>query len=168
MRGVSTRSQSSNDALPGKTPSKTPEAFPDKTSDKTGKKIADQVIDTTDVLSLVHQAVTAALDKKADDLVLLDMREKVSFTDYFLLCTAYSPPQVRAVADAVEKALRQRGVRPTVMEGYRNGEWVLVDYLDFVVHVFSKQARAFYELERLWRHAPRVPLSAVGAGVEET
>lgn len=105
-------------------------------------------------------AVDAARDKKATDIVVLDLRTTGAFTDYFLICTGANPRQVHAIADAIEAALKAKHVRPSHIEGYQRAEWVLVDYFDFVVHVFSPSARAFYGLERLWGNATRVELSA--------
>lgn len=109
-------------------------------------------------LQALHHAAAAALDKKADDLVLLDLEGVASFTSYFLLCTAHSARQVQAIADAVEEQLARTGLRPAHLEGYENAEWVLLDYVDFVVHIFSVSARAYYDLELLWRRAARLPL----------
>ncbi|MDA2914588.1 ribosome silencing factor [Acidobacteriia bacterium AH_259_A11_L15] len=105
----------------------------------------------------VEQAARAALDKKAADLVLLDMQPVASFTDYFLLCTGFSARQVQAISDSVEEQLARRGVLPAHSEGYQVGDWVLLDYVDFVVHIFSPRARSFYDIERLWRRAARLP-----------
>lgn len=109
-------------------------------------------------LQALHRAAVAALDKKADDLALLNLEEVASFTSYFLLCTAHSARQVQAIADSVEEQLADAGLRPAHLEGYENAEWVLLDYVDFVVHIFSESARAYYDLERLWRRATRLPL----------
>jgi ribosome-associated protein len=79
-----------------------------------------------------------------------------AFTDYFVLCSGTNPRQVQAIADEVELRLKAAGVRPTQVEGYRQGDWILVDYVDFVVHVFSEKARKFYDLERLWKTARRL------------
>ena len=106
----------------------------------------------------LHRAAAAALDKKADDLVLLNLEDVASFTSYFLLCTAHSSRQVQAIADGVEEQLGRAGLRPAHLEGYENAEWVLLDYVDFVVHIFSESARVYYDLERLWRRAARLPL----------
>lgn len=113
------------------------------------------------VRQALERAVQAVQDKKAADLVLLDLHGVASFTDYFLLCTGTSTRQVQAIADAVEEQLGQMGVAALHTEGYPavgGTEWVLVDYLDFVVHIFSERARAYYDLERLWRSARRLPL----------
>ena len=103
-------------------------------------------------------AVTAAQERKAVDLVVLDIKEVSSFTDTFVLCTGLNARQVQAISDAVEKALKEEGGRAIGIEGRQNAEWVLMDYGDFIVHVFSPQARDFYDLERLWRRARRIPV----------
>jgi ribosome-associated protein len=105
----------------------------------------------------VASAIQACLDKKGEEISILEM-EKGSgvFTDYFVLCSGTNPRQVQAIADEVELRLKNMGLRPTHVEGYRQAEWVLVDYVDFVVHVFSEKARKFYDLERLWKSAKRL------------
>jgi ribosome-associated protein len=103
-------------------------------------------------------AIDAARDKKATELVVLDLRKTGAFTDFFLICTGANPRQVHAIADAVEQALKAQHVRPAHLEGYQRAEWILVDYFDFIVHVFSPSARSFYGLERLWGNAARVEL----------
>jgi len=101
-------------------------------------------------------AVAAALDRKASDVVVLDLRKADGFTDYFLLCTGSSTRQIRAIADAVEETLRKElGEKPAFKEGVQKSEWVLLDYFNFVVHVFSRDCRSFYGLERLWGNAIR-------------
>jgi len=107
----------------------------------------------------VGKAVRAALDKKALDVVVLDLRHTPAFTDYFVLCTGLNVRQVKAVADTVEETLRAGKVRPSHVEGYERGEWVLMDYFTFVVHVFTPQTRAFYALDRLWGDAERIAVS---------
>ncbi|MGH9805468.1 MAG: ribosome silencing factor [Candidatus Acidiferrales bacterium] len=109
-------------------------------------------------LQALHRAAAAALDKKADDLVLLNLEGVASFTGYFLMCTGHSARQVQAIADSVEEQLGRGGLRPAHLEGYQNGEWVLLDYVDFIVHIFSESARSYYDLERLWRRAARLPV----------
>jgi len=96
-------------------------------------------------------AASAADDKKAHDLVALDISGIAAFANYFLLCTGDSSRQMQAIADEVEKRLKASGIRPSHIEGYQNSEWILMDYIDLVVHIFSKTARAYYDLERLWR-----------------
>ena len=108
--------------------------------------------------SELTMAIEAARDKKATELVVLDLRKTGAFTDYFLICTGANPRQVHAIADAIEQALKSKQVRPAHVEGYRRAEWVLVDYFDFIVHVFSPSARSFYSLERLWGNAARIDL----------
>jgi ribosome-associated protein len=106
----------------------------------------------------VLAAIEAARGKKADDVTLLDLRKAGAFTDFFVICTGQNPRQVQAIADGVEMALAARGTRPAHVEGYERGEWVLLDYFDVIVHVFSGNARMFYGLERLWGAAERVEL----------
>ena len=107
----------------------------------------------------VAKAVRAALDKKAVDVVVLDLRHTPAFTDFFVLCSGHNQRQVKAIADAVEEALRAAKVRPAHVEGYDRAEWVLMDYFSFIVHVFSPQTREFYSLERLWGDAERIDVS---------
>ncbi len=104
----------------------------------------------------VAKAVRAALDKKAQDVVVLDLRHTPAFTDYFVLCSGQNQRHVKAIADAVEEALHAAKVRPAHVEGYDRAEWILMDYFNFIVHVFSPQTREFYSLERLWGDAERI------------
>ncbi|MDT7604137.1 MAG: ribosome-associated protein [Acidobacteriota bacterium] len=106
----------------------------------------------------VVAALGAADDKKALDMVVLDVREVASFTDYFLIASGTSTRQVQAIADEVVERLKSAGRRAARVEGYRNAEWVLIDFGDFVFHIFEDKARRFYDLERLWRDAARVEL----------
>lgn len=101
-------------------------------------------------------AFRAAEDKKANDLVVLDLRKTAGFTDFFVIASGTNPRQVRAIADAVMDALSARGAKPAHVEGYDRSEWILIDYFDFVVHVFAPETRVFYSLERLWGYAERV------------
>jgi ribosome-associated protein len=104
----------------------------------------------------VAGAIRSAHDKKAIDLVVLDLRKAGGFTDYFVICTGTNPRQIRAIADAVEETLRNEfGERPTLAEGVEKSEWILLDYFNFVVHIFSRECRSFYGLERLWGRAER-------------
>ncbi len=104
----------------------------------------------------VAGAVRAAYGRKALDVVVLDLRKAEGFTDYFVICTGTNPRQINAIADAVIDALRnQFGERPVLAEGVHESEWILLDYFNFVVHVFSSDCRAFYGLERLWGNAER-------------
>jgi len=115
----------------------------------------------------VIEAVHAAADKKAQDLVVLDLRKAAGFTDYFVMATGQSTRQIRTIAEAVEERLRELGARPAHAEG-KDTEWVLLDYFDFVVHVFSAETRAFYGLERLWGSATSVDLDALLAPAVST
>jgi len=108
-------------------------------------------------------ALRAAQDKKATAVTILDLRKTGAFTDFFLTCTGSNPRQVQAIADGVEQALKDQKVRPTHIEGYERAEWILLDYFDFIVHVFSPQARQFYGLERLWGNAVRHEVREAGA-----
>ena len=105
---------------------------------------------------VIQVALDAARDKKATGVVVLDLKKAGAFTDYFVICSAANPRQVQAIADAVEDALKAQKQRPSLVEGYARAEWILLDYFDFVVHVFSRQARDFYGLDRLWGSATRI------------
>jgi len=105
-------------------------------------------------------AAWAADEKKAQNLQILDLREVTSFTDFFIICTASSGRQGQAIADEIGKQLKEQGEKPVSVEGYDPAEWILMDYGDFIVHIFSESARSYYDLERLWRHAKRVELPA--------
>jgi ribosome-associated protein len=104
----------------------------------------------------VAAAIEAAQDRKASGVVVLDLKKTGAFTDYFVICSASNPRQVQAIADAIEEALKTQKQRPSLVEGYARAEWILLDYFDFVVHVFSKHARDFYGLDRLWGSATRI------------
>jgi ribosome-associated protein len=104
----------------------------------------------------VGGAIAAAHDKKAEDVVVLDLRKAGGFTDYFVICTGTNPRQITAIADAVRETLkREYGERPALTEGVDTSEWILLDYFNFVVHIFSRECRAYYGLERLWGNAER-------------
>lgn len=107
----------------------------------------------------VAEAVEAARDKKALRVTVLDLRGSDAFTDLFVICTASNVRQAQAIADAIEERLRARGRRVAHVEGYDRAEWVLLDYFDFIVHVFTADTREFYALERLWGKAPRLELA---------
>jgi ribosome-associated protein len=110
----------------------------------------------------VERAVRAAEDKKAVDLAVLDLRKAAGFTDYFVIASGTNPRQVRAIADSVMESLQVEGVKPAHVEGYDRAEWILLDFFDFIVHVFAPETRMFYGLERLWGIAERVELSPAG------
>jgi ribosome-associated protein len=112
----------------------------------------------------VAAAIQACLDKKAEELSILELEKGTgAFTDYFVLCSGTNPRQVQAIADEVELRLKATGLRPASVEGYKQAEWILVDYVDFIVHVFSEKARKFYDLERLWKTARRLEPSELSA-----
>ena len=108
----------------------------------------------------ITAAIQACLEKKAEELSIISEMEKgsgsPSFTDYFVLSSGSNPRQIQAIADEVEGRLSRVGLNPTHSEGYKQAEWVLLDYVDFVVHVFSEKARKYYDLERLWKTATRL------------
>lgn len=111
----------------------------------------------------VTAAIAAAQDKKATNVVVLDLRRSSAFTDYFVLCTGQNVRQVTAIADAVQDALRGLQLRPSHVEGYDRAEWVLMDYFDFIIHVFTPPTREFYSLDRLWGQAERIEVPAPDA-----
>jgi ribosome-associated protein len=113
-----------------------------------------------EVRSQVAAAVKACQAKKAENITVLQLDEQASgFTDYFLLCSGANPRQVQAIADEIDLRLSADGNEPKHTEGYNQAEWVLMDYVDFVVHIFSESARKFYDLERLWKTATRIELN---------
>ena len=107
----------------------------------------------------LERAARAALDKKAEDVVVLDLRSLTAFTDYFLVASGNNQKQLVAIADAVLEALRREGARPDHIEGYPRQEWILLDYDDFVIHLFTPRTRGFYGLERLWGEAARIQVA---------
>lgn len=115
-----------------------------------------EILDTGEAVKIAAQA---ASEKKATEIVALDLSEVASFTEYFLICTGNNARQVAAIAESVEDQLRKAGRRPLHSEGYSSAEWVLLDYGDFIVHVFGSASRRFYDLERLWRDAKKVELN---------
>jgi len=105
----------------------------------------------------VARAVKAIEGKKGEDIVILEMdKSSGAFTDYFVVCSGTNPRQIQAIADDVEKQMAEAGQRPNSVEGYSQAEWVLLDYVDFVLHIFSERARKFYDLERLWKSARKL------------
>jgi len=119
-------------------------------------------LSTEEKTTLISQIVA---DKKAMDVVVLDMADASSITDYFVICGGGSQRQVQAIADAIDEQLKQAGITSLGVEGYREGHWILMDYGDVIVHVFSQETREFYDLERLWANAPKIDLSRETAGV---
>jgi ribosome-associated protein len=108
----------------------------------------------------VTRAIAAAEDKKAADIVLLDLRKAAGFADYFLICSGGNARQIRAIADSIVEAVASDGAKPAHVEGYERSDWILLDYFEFVVHIFGQETRLFYSLERLWGNAERVELPA--------
>jgi len=104
----------------------------------------------------VDLAVAAAESKQAVKLVVLDLRKTAGFTDFFLIASGTNTRQVRAIADAVMESLAVKGGKPAYVEGYDRADWILLDYFDFIVHVFGPETRVFYDLERLWGNAERI------------
>jgi ribosome-associated protein len=115
------------------------------------------LVDTT-IKEEALLAAKIALSKKAQDIVLLELSHIVDFTDYFLVCSGTSTTQVRAIADAIEEKFKEKGVLPSHIEGYSESRWVLMDYDDMIIHIFHEETRKFYELERLWGDALRIPI----------
>src|ERR1043166_8821473 len=110
-----------------------------------------------DVKHQVTEAIHACQDKKAEEITILELDQgSGAFTDYFVICSGTNPRQIQAISDEVELRLKRAGLYPNNIEGYKQAEWVLIDYVDFVVHVFSESARKYYDLERLWRSAKKV------------
>src|SRR5437879_781194 len=115
-------------------------------------------------MSQLLEAVQAAEAKKAEEISVLEMdKASGAFTDFFVICSGSNPRQIQAISDEVEERLGRFGVRPVAVEGYRQADWVLLDFVDFVVHVFSPKARNFYNLERLWKSAKRYDPSELTA-----
>jgi ribosome-associated protein len=102
--------------------------------------------------------VRAAESKKAKDIQVLDLREVTTFADFFVVCTGTNPKQIQAITEEIGQQLAQRGEYPVSVEGFKNAEWVLADYGDYLIHVFAEKARTYYDIDRLWRHAKVVPI----------
>lgn len=112
-----------------------------------------------DDANLARRAAAICVDNKADDVVLLDLHGVTDMTDYFVVASGTSDTHVRSVAQHVMETLQKQGVRAASVEGFGEGRWVLLDYVDFVVHVFHPSSRSFYQLERLWGDAPALALT---------
>lgn len=132
-----------------------------------GRSTNKQQSQAIEIEEAVRIAARAAGEKKATDIVVLDLKKVASFTEYFVICSGASTRQVAAIAEAVEENLRKAGKRPLHTEGYSSAEWILLDYGDFIVHVFSNSARRFYDLERLWRDAGRIEIEEDGEAVRQ-
>ncbi|MBO0798764.1 MAG: ribosome silencing factor [Blastocatellia bacterium] len=111
-----------------------------------------------EIFDQVKNAVRAADEKKAQEMLVLRLSTITEFTDYFIICSGNSARQTKAIADEIIERLKKSGVRPLNTEGYNNAEWILIDYGAFVVHIFTDESRRFYDLERLWRDAERVEI----------
>jgi ribosome-associated protein len=109
--------------------------------------------------SQVQRAIGAAQDRKAADVVVLDLRPAEGFTDYFVIVTGQNTRQIQAISDAVQESLGSKGVKPAHIEGGDRAGWILLDYFDFIVHIFSPESRSFYALERLWGSAERIAVA---------
>ncbi len=105
---------------------------------------------------VIRDVIAAAHDRKAVDVVVLNLLDSGAFTDYFVVCSGRNPRQIRAIAEAIETTLKAVGMRPNHVEGFESADWILVDCFDFIVHVFNPETRAFYALERLWGDAKRI------------
>jgi ribosome-associated protein len=115
-----------------------------------------------DLKRQVSAAIAACREKKAEQISMLELEKgSGAFTDYFVVCSGTNPRQIQAICDEVQDRLAKTGLRPTHVEGYKQAEWVLLDYVDFVVHVFSEKARKYYDLERLWKSAKRLELAGL-------
>lgn len=123
---------------------------------------AEQRREATRLPGQVELAIRAAEDKKATDLAVLDLRKAAGFTDFFVICSGANQRQIRAIADAITDALAAEGARPAHVEGYERSEWILLDFFDFIVHIFAPETRMFYGLERLWGNAERVERAHAG------
>jgi ribosome-associated protein len=125
-----------------------------------GTRVSAGSIELSEFDGRIRRAINAAAEKKAIEPTVLDLRGISTFTDFFVIVTGANRRQVQAISDEVVEQLKRSGNPAARVEGYQNAEWVLIDYGDFVVHVFDDKARRFYDLERLWREARRRDLSA--------
>jgi ribosome-associated protein len=125
---------------------------------KTPAKRTRKRIAPTRISKDLMAAVAAALDKKAENLAVLDLTKASAFTDFFVICTGTNRRQVQAIADAVQESLAGHGTKPALIEGYERGDWILINYFDFIIHVFMPATREFYSLEKLWGDAERIEL----------
>ena len=116
---------------------------------------------TPQALHIAQVAAQAAADKKAENIVALDVSEHLVITDIFLICSASNERQVNAIVDAIEEELLKEGIKPIRREGHREGRWVLLDYFDIVVHVQQNEERSLYDLERLWADCPHLPIEVL-------
>jgi ribosome-associated protein len=121
----------------------------------------------TDLQRQVTEAISACQEKKAEEITVLELeKDSGAFTDYFVVCSGTNPRQIQTIADAVDERLGGLGLQPAHSEGYKQADWVLLDYVDFVVHIFSEKARQYYDLERLWKSAKRLEPEEIIAAVK--
>jgi len=111
--------------------------------------------------TIARRAALLAADKKAIDLVVLDLRKVTDFADYFVICSGAVDVHVKAIGDNIENELRKQGVKPLHVEGTENLRWMLIDYVDVIIHIFQPDARSYYQLEKLWGDAHRVKISGI-------
>ena len=116
--------------------------------------------------ALALACAEAAADKKAEDIAILDLRGISSFTDFFIVCSANSDPQLKAISSSVRETMRDLGARPLNEEGFPASQWVVIDFGEVIVHVFNAEKRDFYNLESLWKDAPRIPFQPAPSGVK--
>jgi len=122
-----------------------------------------------DLKHQIQEAIIACQEKQAEQLTILELEQgSGAFTDYFIMCNGTNPRQIQAIADAVDERVEKSGLRAAHTEGYKQAEWVLLDYVDFVVHIFSEKARQFYDLERLWKSAQRIEPSELLATAKKS
>jgi ribosome-associated protein len=126
--------------------------------------MASTTSSTSNALAVAQRAAQVAIDNKAQDVVLLDLRGVTDMTDFFLIASGTSDTHVRALGEHIIAELKKEGTAVHHVEGLEKGRWVLLDFVDFVVHLFHPTLRNFYQLERLWADAPEVPLERVGVG----
>src|SRR3989441_4963604 len=124
------------------------------------------VANLSDFDERIQRALRAAAEKKAFNSIVLDLRSVATFTDFFVITTGTNKRQMQAITDEIVEQLKRNGTRAARVEGYQTAEWILIDYGDFIVHIFDEKSRRFYDLERLWREAKRVDVSAQLQGPE--
>ena len=132
-----------------------------------GARADNKSVDPSEFDDRIRRALHAAGEKKALNLTVLDLRGVATFTDFFIIATGANKRQMQAITDEVVDQLKKKGTPAARVEGYQAAEWILVDYGDFIVHVFDEKARRFYDLEYLWREAKRLDMDQVGSLKEE-
>jgi ribosome-associated protein len=128
-----------------------------KKTDSQKTDLKNQALKKKALQQQVTEAIHACQEKKAEQISVLELEQGTgAFTDYFVVCSGTNPRQIQAISDEVELRLKRAGVYPNSIEGYKQAEWVLIDYVDFVIHIFSETSRRYYDLERLWKSAKKV------------